>query len=190
MANTVFGLVSTIDQASDLVGQLKSAGFSGDDLSVLFPDKQGSREFAHEQHTKAPEGAAAGVTSGGVLGGLLGLLAGLGALAIPGAGPFIAAGPILATLSGAAVGGTIGGITGALVGLGIPEMEARLYEGKLKQGNILVAAPTHDGGLLRRARELFESCGATDIKTGRTTRVPGEREDRTDDGLDQPVTGH
>ena len=124
MANSVFGIVPSLEQATGLVNDLKSAGFAADDMSVLFPDKQGTREFAHEQHTKAPEGATAGGLGGGAVGGLLGLLAGLGALAIPGAGPFIAAGPILATLSGASVGAAIGGITGALVGLGIPEMEA------------------------------------------------------------------
>lgn len=191
MANSVFGIVPTMDRASDLVTNLKSAGFSGDDISVLFPDKAGSREFAHEQHTKAPEGAAAGVTAGGALGGLLGLLAGLGALAIPGAGPFIAAGPILATLSGGAVGGVLGGISGALVGLGIPEMEARLYEGKLKEGNILVAVHGETRDELKAAQDIFEACGATNIKTGSSKKVPSDESvDRDDDLATRQVTGH
>jgi len=187
MANSVFGIVPSLDQATDLVNNLKSAGFSADDVSVLFPDTQGTREFAHEQHTKAPEGTAAGVTSGGALGGILGLLAGLGALAIPGAGPFIAAGPILAALSGGAVGAAIGGVTGALVGLGIPEIEARLYEGKLKEGNILVAAHAEDRNLLKQAEDVFRACGATHIKTGSTTKVSANESVDRDD---ERVTGH
>ena len=131
---------------------------------------------------------AAGVTAGGALGGLLGLLAGLGALAIPGAGPFIAAGPILAALSGGAVGAAVGGVTGALVGLGIPEMEARLYEGKLKEGNILVAAHSDDRAMLKEAQDLFQACGATHIKTGSTTKVPKDPSVDRDD--DRQVTQH
>ena len=188
MASTIFGIVPTMNQATDLVNNLKTAGFSADDISVLFPDKQGTREFAHEQHTKAPEGAAAGVTAGGALGGLLGLLAGLGALAIPGASPFIAAGPLLAALSGGAVGAAVGGVTGALVGLGIPEMEARLYEGKLKEGNILVAAHGEDRAMLKEAQDLFQACGATHIKTGSTTKVPKDPSVDRDD--DRQVTQH
>jgi hypothetical protein len=187
MANSVFGIVPSLDQATDLVNNLKSAGFSADDISVLFPDKQGTREFAHEQHTKAPEGATVGVTTGGALGGLLGLLAGLGALAIPGVGPFIAAGPVLAALSGGAVGGVIGGVTGALVGLGIPEVEARLYEGKLKEGNILVAAHADDRAKLKQAEDLFRASGALHVKAGSTKKVPASESVDRDD---ERVTGH
>src|SRR6185503_3754345 len=117
----------------------QSVGFTPNDVSVLFPDKQGTKDFAHEHNTKAPEGAVAGAGTGGVLGGTIGLLAGIGALAIPGLGPFIAAGPLMAALSGAAAGAAVGGITGALIGLGIPEIEAKKYEGKLRGGNILLA---------------------------------------------------
>src|SRR5687767_413211 len=127
----VIGLVSSEIQAQNIVGQLQQEGFSNNDISALFPDKRGTRDFAHEQNTKAPEGAVAGASAGGAIGGTLGLLAGIGALAIPGVGPLIAAGPIMAALSGAAAGAAVGGITGALVGLGIPEVEAKAYEGKL-----------------------------------------------------------
>src|SRR5687768_7949169 len=117
---SVFCLATSETQALEIVDQLKLAGFSSDDISVLFPDKSGTRDFAHEQHTKAPEGATAGLSAGGLLGGTLGWLAGIGMLAVPGVGPLIAAGPIMAALSGAAVGAALGGVTGALVGLGIP----------------------------------------------------------------------
>src|SRR3954463_6718498 len=135
MANkSVFCLARDLDQASRIVEDLKMAGFSNNDISVLLPDKAGTRDFAHEKGTKAPEGAVTGAGTGGVLGGALGWLAGGGALAIPGLGPFIAAGPIMAALSGAAVGAATGGLIGALVGMGIPEYEAKRYEGRLREG--------------------------------------------------------
>src|ERR687897_1253034 len=139
MAKAVFGLVDNEVQAERIVDSLKESGFSNNDISVLFPDKSGTRDFAHEQHTKAPEGAAAGAGTGGVVGGVLGWLVGIGSLAIPGVGPFIAAGPIVAALAGAGVGAAVGGISGALIGMGMPEYEAKLYEDKIKQGNILIA---------------------------------------------------
>src|SRR5688572_23234273 len=175
MAQAVFCLARTEAQAIRIVDQLKAAGFSHNDISVLFPDKAGTRDFAHEQHTKAPEGAAAGAGAGGVLGGTLGLLAGIGALAIPGLGPFIAAGPIMAALSGAAAGAAVGGITGALVGLGIPEVEAKAYEGKLKSGNILISVHTDDADVRRRAREIMERNSATDVATIGEESVPKEK---------------
>lgn len=125
----VLGLVSNHAQAEAIVDDLRNSGFANNDISALFPDKTGSRDFAHEHNTKAPEGAVAGASAGGAIGGTLGLLAGIGALAIPGLGPFIAAGPILAALSGVAAGAAVGGITGALIGMGIPELEARQFEG-------------------------------------------------------------
>ena len=143
--------------------QLKAADFSNNDISVLFPDKTGTRDFAHEQHTKAPEGAAAGAGTGGVLGGALGWLVGIGALAIPGLGPFIAAGPIMAALSGAAAGAALGGLTGALIGMGIPEYEAKRYEGKIKEGNILISVHADDSTERDRAKAIFERAGAEDI---------------------------
>ncbi len=164
MANkAVFCIATNVPQAERIVNQLRAAGFAGDDVSVLFPDKTGTRDFAHEQHTKAPEGAATGAGTGGLLGGGLGWLVGIGALAIPGVGPFIAAGPIMAALAGAAVGAAAGGLTGALVGLGIPEYEAKQYEGKILKGNMLISVHTEDGEEVDRAKEIFKREGAQDI---------------------------
>src|SRR4030095_12243512 len=150
MAKAVFCIARTEAQATTIVEQLKAANFSNNDISVLLPDKTGTKDFAHEQHTKAPEGAATGSITGGVLGGALGGLAGIGAWAIPGVGPFIAAGPIMAALGGAAVGGTVGGIAGALVGLGIPEYEAKRYESKIKSGNVLISVHTENSDAAKR----------------------------------------
>ena len=161
----VFGIIASEPQAARVVDDLKEAGFSGTDISVLFPDKSGTRDFAHEKNTKAPEGAAVGAGTGGVLGGTLGWLAGIGTLAIPGLGPFIAAGPIMALLSGAAVGATVGGITGALVGLGIPELEAKQYEAKIREGNILISVHTDDSTQRARAKEILERDGARDVSS-------------------------
>ncbi len=159
----VIGIVATYEQAEATVAQLRSAGFTDNDISVLFPDKKGTRDFAHEHSTKAPEGAIAGAGAGGAVGGTLGLLAGIGALAIPGLGPFIAAGPIMAALAGMAAGATVGGITGALVGLGIPEVEAKQYENKVKDGNILMSVHVEDGDEKDRAKKIFAAAKATDV---------------------------
>lgn len=164
MANTaVFGMYSTRPQVEMAVDQLRAAGFRPTDISVLFPENVGTKEFAHEKNTKAPEGAAAGATSGAVLGGALGWLAGIGALAIPGLGPFIAAGPIMALLGGVGVGATVGGIAGALVGLGIPEYEAKRYEGMIKGGGILLSVHSDDHEWTKRARVILEHTGADSI---------------------------
>ena len=163
MAKAVFGIAKSESQAIAIADQLKAAGFSENDLSVLFPDKEGTKDFAHEQHTKAPEGAATGATGGALLGGALGWMVGIGALAIPGLGPFIAAGPLMAALAGAAGGAAAGGLTGALVGMGIPEYEAKRYEGKVKDGNILMSVHTEDSEERERAKEIFVSGGAEDI---------------------------
>ena len=171
MAKAVFCIAQTEAQASRIVDQLKAAGFSANDISVLFPDKGGTKDFAHEQHTKAPEGAATGAGTGGILGGALGWLVGIGTLAIPGLGPFIAAGPIMAALSGAAAGAALGGITGALVGLGIPEYEAKRYEGKIKEGNMLISVHTEDSDERARAKDIFEQGGAEDISYTAEARV-------------------
>ena len=172
MSQAVFCIAKTEGQAQRIVVDLKGAGFSNNDISVLFPDKTGTRDFAHEHNTKAPEGTATGASVGGVLGGALGWLAGIGALAIPGLGPFIAAGPIMAALSGAAVGAAVGGLTGALIGLGVPEYEAKRYEGKIRDGNILVSVHTDDGKSRERAKEIFESAGAEDIAITDEAGVP------------------
>ena len=172
MERAVICLVKNESRAEQVAIDLRDAGFSPDRISVLFPDKQGTRDFAHEQNTKAPEGAATGAGAGGLLGGGLGWLVGIGSLAIPGLGPFIAAGPILAALSGAAVGAAVGGLTGALVGMGIPEYEAKQYEGKIKDGNILISVHTANGEERNLAKEIFEKAGAEGIKTTGEASTP------------------
>lgn len=163
MSKAVFCIATSESQATTIVSELRTAGFANDDVSVLFPDKTGTKDFAHKQGTKAPEGASTGAVTGGVVGGVLGWLAGIGTLAIPGLGPFIAAGPIMAALGGAGVGGAVGTIAGALIGMGIPEYEAKRYEGKVKGGNILISVHTEDRDERDRAREIFENAGAQDI---------------------------
>jgi hypothetical protein len=163
MAKAVFGIAKTEDQAIRIANDLRLSGFSDNDISVLFRDKQGTRDFAHEQHTKAPEGAVSGVVAGGIIGGALGWLVGIGSLAIPGVGPFIAAGPILAALSGVAAGGTVGGIAGALIGIGIPEYEAKRYEGKIREGNILMSVHAETSDEVSRAKDVFKNAGAEDV---------------------------
>jgi uncharacterized protein (TIGR02271 family) len=159
----VFCLCPSEQQASTIVSQLKQSGFSRDDISVLLPDKRGTKDFAHEKNTKAPEGATTGGATGGVVGGVFGWLVGVGALAIPGLGPFIAGGPIVAALSGAAVGAGAGGLIGALVGLGIPEYEAKRYEGKLREGKILISVHSDNSDETSRGKDIFQRAGATDI---------------------------
>ena len=177
MAEAVFGIATSESQAANIVSQLKAAGFSGTDVSVLFPDKVGTSDFGHEHHTKAPEGAATGAGAGGMIGGTLGWLAGIGSLAIPGLGPFIAAGPIMAALSGAAVGAAVGGLTGALVGMGIPEFEAKRYEARIKEGNILISVHTEDSRQKDVAKKIFEQVGAEDIAVAKESKVKGKEKD-------------
>jgi hypothetical protein len=171
MAKAVFCIATSESQAETIVNELKTAAFADSDISVLFPDKTGTKDFAHEQHTKAPEGAVTGGTTLGVVGGALGWLAGIGTLAIPGIGPFIAAGPIMAALGGAAVGATVGGIAGALIGMGIPEFEAKRYEGKIKEGNILISVHSESHDETKRAKEIFEQAGAHDISSSSESGV-------------------
>ncbi len=170
--SSVICIAQTENQAINIVEQLKNANFSNNDISALLPDKAGTKDFAHEQHTKAPEGATTGGVTGGIVGGALGWLAGIGALAIPGLGPFIAAGPIMAALGGAAVGGAVGGVAGALIGLGFPEYEARRYEGKVRGGNILISVHTEDSKEIKRAKEIFERAGAQDITSTGESNPP------------------
>lgn len=162
-SKSVFGIMPSEASAIQAAEALKSAGFLPNDISALFPDKSGTKDFAHEQHTKAPEGATTGAGVGGALGGGLGWLMGIGALAIPGVGPFVAAGPIMAALSGAAAGALVGGITGSLIGLGIPELEAKRYEGKIRAGNILLAVHAETSEQIDRAKEIFKNAGAEDV---------------------------
>jgi hypothetical protein len=171
MEKAVFCIAKSELQADRIVNDLRAAGFSNNDISVLFPDKSGTRDFAHEHNTKAPEGAATGAGTGGVLGGALGWLVGMGTLAIPGLGPFIAAGPIMAALGGVAAGATLGGVTGALIGMGIPEYEAKQYEGKIKEGNILISVHSEDGTERSRAKTIFEKAGAEGISSTSEARV-------------------
>jgi len=159
----VFGIYASADQAERAVDRLIEDGFPSGDVSVLMPDTRSTREFAHHKDTKAPEGTAAGVTAGGVVGGALGVLAGLGTLAIPGLGPLLAAGPIVAGLAGLGAGGAVGGLIGALVGMGIPEYEARRYEGHVKDGGILLSVHCESPGDVLRAREILTDSGAADI---------------------------
>jgi hypothetical protein len=161
----VFGIYTITNQAEAAVNQLMSQGFSGDDISVLMEDSNSSRQFAHEKNTKVPEGTTTGATAGGVIGGTLGLLAGLGALAIPGVGPLIAAGPIMGTLAGIGAGGTVGGLIGALIGLGIPEYEAKRYEGRIKDGGVLLSVHCNTSKEVDRAKEALKRSGAQDISS-------------------------
>ncbi len=161
----VYGIYPNRSVVEKAVDQLKTAGFSNSDISVLFPQDGGSKEFAIEKATKAPEGATKGAGTGAVIGGALGWLVGIGTLAIPGVGPFIAAGPIMATLAGAGAGGVVGGIAGALIGMGIPEYEAKRYEGRIKKGGILLSVHADDNEWKDKGKEILKRTGAEDIGT-------------------------
>jgi len=161
----VFGIYRSRQQAEQAVDELLAAGFRNEDISALLPENVGTKDFAHEKHTKAPEGAATGAGTGAALGGTLGLLAGIGALAIPGLGPFIAAGPIMGALAGAGAGGAVGGLLGALVGMGIPEYEAKRYEGRVKEGGILLSVHCDNSDWVKRAKEILERTGAEEVSS-------------------------
>jgi len=161
----VYGIFRNRSQAESAVDRLVENGFRTEDISVLLAENVGTKDFAHEKHTKAPEGTATGAAAGGVVGGTLGLVAGIGALAIPGLGPFIAAGPIMATLAGAGAGGVVGGLVGALVGMGIPEYEAKRYEGRIKEGGILMSIHCDNSDWTKKAKELLEQTGAEDVSS-------------------------
>jgi hypothetical protein len=179
-----FGLYSNRTQVEQGIDSLLAARFRNEDISVLFPDNEGTKDFAHEKNTKAPEGAAMGGSAGGAIGGTLGLLVGIGALAIPGLGPFIAAGPLMAALAGLGVGSAVGGLAGALVGMGIPEYEAKRYDGRMRQGGILVSVHCDNSEWVGRATDILKQTGAEDISstgeaaptTGKpTSRFPASR---------------
>ena len=165
----VFGTFPSGDQAERAVDTLLSSGFTNSSISVLLPDSRSTKEFAQEKHTKAPEGATAGATTGGVVGGTLGVLAGVGALAIPGIGPLIAAGPLMAGLAGLGIGGAVGGLVGALVGMGIPEADAKRYEGHVKGGGALLSVHCDTTDEVSRAKTLLSSTGATNVAIGGET---------------------
>ena len=174
----VFGIYPTYGAVDGAVESLRASGFRNTDISVLFPENVGTKDFAHEKGTKAPEGAATGGTTGAIIGGTLGWLAGIGALAIPGLGPFIAAGPIMAALAGAGAGGVVGGITGALIGMGIPEYEAKRYEGRVKKGGILLSVHSDDSDWTARAKRILEQTGAEDISSTGETKGDSQNADK------------
>ena len=167
----VFAIFPSVSQAERAVDALVRDNFSNDDVSVLLADSEASRSFAHEKQTKAPEGTTTGVATGGVIGGTLGLLAGIGALAIPGVGPFIAAGPIMGTLAGLGVGGALGGLVGALVGMGIPEYEAKRYEGRINDGGILLSVHCSTSESVTRAKDILKAAGGEDIASATEERA-------------------
>ena len=177
MANTaVFGIYPDRLSTENAVAALREAQFRSTDISVLFPENSGTKDLAHERNTKAPEGVATGATSGAVLGGTLGWLVGIGALAIP--GPFIAAGPVVAALAGVGAGGALGGVTGALIGLGIPEYEAKRYEGRIKGGGILLSVHSDNADWTKRAKDILEQTGAQDISSTSEARADFAKSDK------------
>ena len=192
---SVFGIFPTRVNAEEAVDALRAGGFRNTDISALFPDNVGTKDFAHEMHTKAPEGTAAGATSGAVLGGVLGWLAGIGALAIPGVGPLIAAGPILGALAGAGAIGAVGGIVGALVGMGIPEYEAKRYEGRVKTGGILLSVHCDSSDWIGKARDILKHSGAEDVASASEASADFAKSDKPmartrgvhDPGVTEPV---
>jgi len=161
--NSAFGIFSDRASLERCVDLLKQRGFRGSDISVLMSSKDETRSFAHENSTKSPEAATVGATGGLALGGALGWLVGIGTVAIPGIGPFVAAGPILATIAGAGIGGTLGGVAGALIGLGIPEYEAKRYEGIIHDGGLLLSVHVDNSEWADKAKEILRECGADDI---------------------------
>jgi ActD protein len=173
----VFGIYHNQIAVENAVDALRQEGFRNTDISVLFPENEGTKDFAHEKNTKAPEGTATGATSGAVIGGGIGWLVGIGALAIPGLGPFIAAGPIVAALAGAGAGGVVGGLTGALIGMGIPEYEAKRYEGRVKEGGILLSVHSDDSEWTKKAKEILERTGAQDVSSAGEAKADWQKTD-------------
>jgi hypothetical protein len=182
-----FGIYSDRASLENAVDTLKADGFRNTDISVLFPENSGTKDFAHEKHTKAPEGATTGAGTGVVVGGALGWLTGIGALAIPGLGPFIAAGPIMAALAGAGVGGTVGGFVGALVGMGIPEYEAKRYEGRIKSGGVLLSVHCDDSEWTKKAKNVLKATGAEDVSSTGESSADFSKSDRPMPRADEPI---
>src|SRR5499426_1682880 len=183
----VFGIYNSRHSVENAVDSLKTEGFRNTDISVLLPENEGSKDFAHSKQTKAPEGAAAGAGTGAVIGGTLGWLTGIGALAIPGLGPFIAAGPIMAALAGAGVGGAVGGVAGALVGMGIPEYEAKRYEGRVKSGGILLSVHCDNSEWTKKAKQILEETGAEDVSSTGESDADFSKSDRPMPRSDTPI---
>lgn len=170
---SVYGIYATRQDAEVAIDSMRASGFSAEDISVLFPDNEGTKDIGHEKHTKAPEKAAAGAAIAGIAGGAIGWLVGVGALAIPGVGPFLAAGPIMAALAGLGAGSVVGGLAGALVGMGIPEYEAKRYEGRIRNGGILVSVHCDSDIMIGRAKEMMRHTGAEDIAAADEGKVSG-----------------
>jgi hypothetical protein len=191
MAHTaVYGIYGSRQDAEMAIDSMRSAGFRATDISVLFPENEGTKDIGHEKHTKAPEKAATGAVVAGGAGAALGWLVGIGALAIPGIGPFVAAGPIMAALAGLGAGSVVGGLTGALIGAGIPEYEAKRYEGRIRNGGILLSVHCEDDLFVSRAKQLLKHTGAEDIASAEEARVPGgPRRDVDRDGVPDPIQG-
>jgi Protein of unknown function (DUF3341) len=174
----VFGIYSHMQDVESALEQMREAGFRHEDVSVLFPDNPGSKDLATLKSSKAPEGAVAGAGTGAIVGGALGWLAAVGALAIPGVGPFLAAGPIMAALAGAGAGGIAGGFSGALIGLGMPEFEAKRFEGRIRKGGILVSVHCDNSEWVKRAKHILEHSGAVDIASGKEAAADYAKSDR------------
>jgi hypothetical protein len=174
----VFGIYRDRDHVEEAVDALLDNGFRSEDISVLLPENEGTKDFAAVKNTKAPEGTTTGVVAGGVVGGTLGLLAGLGALTIPGVGPLLAAGPIMAALAGVGTGGVVGGIIGALVGMGIPEYEAKRYEGMIREGKVLLSVHCDNSEWVGRAKEILDETGATDVSSAGEKRADYAQSDK------------
>ena len=172
MKRAVMCILQNARQAEEAVLRLNVAGFPNEDISVLFPNAEGTTGFSHTHHTMAPQGALAGVGAGSFLGGALGVLAGIGLLIIPGLGPLIAAGPLMAALGGAAAGAAMGGVTGALVGMGISEPDAQLYEGKLKEGNLLISVHAESSTQMKTIEKVYEELGGESISSAEETSAP------------------
>jgi hypothetical protein len=178
MAHTsVYGIYASRQDAEMAIDSMRNSGFLAEDISVLFPDNEGTKDIGHEKHTKAPEKATAGAAIAGIAGGALGWLAGLGVLAIPGLGAFVAAGPIMAALAGLGAGTVVGGLAGALVGMGIPEYEAKRYEGRIRNGGILLSVHCGDSIMVNRAKDMLRHTGAQDIAAGEEGKVPAANRD-------------
>jgi ActD protein len=173
-----FGIYSTKAALEEGIQALRDANFRREDISVLYPDNEGTKDLAHEKASKAPEGASAGAGTGAVIGGVLGWLAGIGAIAVPGIGPFIAAGPIMTALAGVGAGGLIGGITGTLIGLGIPEYEAKRYEGRIKSGGILISVHCDDSDWTNKAKDILRQTGADDVSSTGEARADFAKGDK------------
>lgn len=178
-STAAFGIFSDRQSVEDALISLRNEGFRSTDISILFPDNVGTRNFAHEKKTQAPAGATAGGGTGIVLGGALGWLTGIGALTIPGMGPFLASGPIVAALAGAGVGGALGGIMGALIGFGVPEYDAKRYEGRVAKGGILMSVHCDDSEWTRKAKQILDENGAEDISSAGETESDVSNSDRT-----------